>query len=175
MILLMLLLASCGARRNTTVKQAKDLKDLTAEKPPAKADETPEVEFAAEAIELAIIDHALDFLGTVYKYGGTSSAGIDCSGLVYTAFLQKDIPLPRSSRDMAKQGEHLELDEVRIGDLLFFITNKRRKTINHVGLVVELAEDLIYFIHSTTSAGVIISTLNEQYWQEHFVMARRIL
>ena len=75
---------------------------------------------------------------------------------------------------MSLRGDRLNLDEVSIGDLLFFETNKKKKVINHVGLIVDLAEDAILFIHSTTSRGVIISSMNEDYWRDHFVMARRV-
>ncbi|MFO7720559.1 MAG: C40 family peptidase [Gillisia sp.] len=122
-----------------------------------------------------ITSYALDFKGTKYKYGGTTRDGMDCSGLVYTSFLQEDIPLPRSSRDMALKGERLSLIDVNIGDLLFFETNKNRKVINHVGLVVEIQPGHILFIHSSTSRGVIISSLADNYWFEHFVMARRVI
>lgn len=76
---------------------------------------------------------------------------------------------------MAKEGERLSLVEVNIGDLLFFETNKNRKVINHVGLVVEIQPGHIYFIHSSSSRGVIISSLSDTYWFDHFVMARRVI
>ena len=122
-----------------------------------------------------ITTFARKFEGTPYKYGGTGKDGIDCSGLVFNSFLQEDIPLPRSSRDMAKQGERLSLEDVNIGDLLFFETNKNKKVINHVGLVVEIQPGHIFFIHSSTSRGVIISSLADIYWWDHFVMARRVI
>ena len=121
-----------------------------------------------------VLSHAMEFLGTPYRYGGTSSAGIDCSGLICTAFSKEDISLPRSSREMSLTGTRLSLEELSPGDLLFFDTRKKKKVINHVGLVTEISDDKIFFIHSTTSRGVIISSLEEAYWQEHFVMARRI-
>lgn len=122
-----------------------------------------------------IISHARKFEGTRYKYGGTNKRGMDCSGLIYTSFLEEDIALPRVSREMALKGKRLYLREVSKGDLLFFETNKNRKVINHVGLVVDVLKDNIYFIHSSTSRGVIISSLSEDYWNRNFVMARRIL
>lgn len=175
LLLLIISLTSCGARKgiesspkvvedkNTGYAELPDFIDLT--------DEIPE-DLDLETFN--IIDHALQFLGTKYKYGGTTPDGMDCSGLIYTCFLQNNIELPRSSRDMARLGEKLDLPEVRLGDLLFFITDRRKKNINHVGLVVELDPDNIFFIHSSTSRGVIVSTLNENYWRQHFVMARRI-
>lgn len=122
-----------------------------------------------------ITSFALDQKGTRYKFGGTTKAGMDCSGLVFTSYLQENISLPRSSRAMSLEGERLELAEVNIGDLLFFETNKNKKVINHVGLVIEIQPGHIFFIHSTTSRGVIISSLADGYWFEHFVMARRLI
>lgn len=122
-----------------------------------------------------IISNAKSFEGTRYKYGGTTKRGMDCSGLIYTAFLEEDIAIPRTSRAMSLEGERLFIKEVNPGDLLFFETNKNRKVINHVGLVVEIERDDIYFIHASTSQGVIVSSLSEAYWNRSFVMARRIL
>ena len=175
--LLSIFLTSCGTQRSLQGSQQN-----SGEAPKVAYAEIPEFhaieEESFEELEeetFSVIDHALQFLGTRYKYGGNSQEGMDCSGLVYTSFLQNEIELPRSSRDMAQLGEQLDLSNVRIGDLLFFITDRRKKNINHVGLVVELTAESIKFIHSSTSKGVIISALNERYWQEHFVMARRIL
>lgn len=123
---------------------------------------------------IKVSENAKAFVGTKYKYGGTTKRGMDCSGLIYTAFLQEDIAIPRTSRAMSHLGNRLNLREVEIGDLLFFETDKKKRVINHVGLVVDRESDEIYFIHSTTSRGVIISSLDENYWKQNFVMARSI-
>lgn len=169
-------LTSCGAGKKNIASQgfSKEKKVGYAELPDF-ADLTEDISDDLEEETLSIIDHALQFLGTKYKYGGTTPEGMDCSGLVYTSFLNHDISLPRSSRDMAQMGEQLDLAQVRLGDLLFFKTDRRKKAINHVGLVIDLDEDQIFFIHSSSSRGVIISTLDENYWRQNFVMARRIL
>lgn len=122
-----------------------------------------------------IIRNAEAYNGVGYKYGGTTSKGMDCSGLVYISFKKENILLPRESREMVKSGKHIKLNEVEKGDLLFFKTNKNRNIINHVGLVTNSKNGFIEFIHSTTSKGVIISSLKEQYWFSVFIEARRIL
>lgn len=121
----------------------------------------------------AIIETALSYTGTRYRMGGTTRQGMDCSGLIYTTFLNHDITLQRSSYLMAREGDDIKLDQVSVGDLLFFVTN-RGKRINHVGLVVQAGKE-IKFIHSSTSRGVIISSLKEGYWSNAFVKAKRIL
>ncbi|MFV8225048.1 C40 family peptidase [Christiangramia aquimixticola] len=167
--LTVMLLSSCGTRskvitqkEDRSPRQSHRYEDL--EKPEA-------VENVAEEIAA----NAKKFEGTKYKYGGTTESGMDCSGLVYVSFLEEGISLPRTSRDMSLQGRRLYLDEVTQGDLLFFETNKNRKVINHVGLVVAVNDEHIYFIHSSTSRGVIISSLSESFWKNNFVMARRVI
>ena len=163
LLLCLVLLSSCGARKRAGVSSSEKAK-------------TSKIESSAENEQVVrIIENAKDFLGTRYRYGGASRKGMDCSGLIYTAFLMEEIPLPRTSRDLSLLGYRLNLDEVLAGDLLFFETNKNRKVINHVGLVVGVNSGIIHFIHSSTSRGVIISQLTQNYWREHFVMARRIL
>ncbi|WMI64240.1 C40 family peptidase [Aestuariibaculum sp. YM273] len=122
----------------------------------------------------AITSYALQFEGVRYKWGGTTSNGMDCSGLVFESFRANDIILPRISRDMAKQGDKIPLRKVQEGDLLFFKTANRRNNINHVGLIITTEND-IQFIHATTRGGVIVSKLSEAYWNNAFVEARRIL
>lgn len=122
----------------------------------------------------AVVRTALSYTGTRYRYGGTTRKGMDCSGLLYVAFQQHDVPLPRVSRDMADEGRRVRVPQLRKGDLLFFKTTRRGGKINHVGLVVEVAGDDVKFIHSTTSRGVIVSSLREGFWNYAFVKANRV-
>ena len=123
----------------------------------------------------AVVEKAMAFSGTRYKYGGTTKRGMDCSGLIYVALKENDILFPRVSHQMANEGKRIKLKEVEKGDLLFFKTSKRGKKINHVGLVVDVDENDVRFIHSTTSRGVIVSSLREGFWNHSFIKATRIL
>ena len=184
-IFLIASLSSCGSAKFRSKAeenhyQSAGILDLPSLKTTPSAFEGPDF-FSAEketAFEGQLIQdittYAKDFQGTRYKFGGTTKQGMDCSGLVYTSFLHENISLPRTSREMALQGQPLSLKDVETGDLLFFETT-RKKVVSHVGLVIKTTSDEIIFIHSTTSQGVIISSLSENYWQQHFVMARRII
>ena len=129
---------------------------------------------ATVVIKQEIIEYAKTFRGTRYKFGGTTKAGMDCSGLISTAFERENIHLRRTSREMATKGVPIPLKNVEKGDLIFFKTSSRN-VISHVGLVVEAKKDEIKFIHSSTSAGVIISSLEETYWKKAFAEARRVI
>ncbi|GAB4508580.1 MAG: C40 family peptidase [Allomuricauda sp.] len=123
----------------------------------------------------AIISTAMSYSGTRYKYGGTTKRGMDCSGLVYVSLKENDIMFPRTSYQMALEGQKIGVGNVEKGDLLFFKTSKTGKRINHVGLVVDVDGRDIKFIHATTSRGVLVSSLREGYWNSAFVKAMRIL
>jgi cell wall-associated NlpC family hydrolase len=122
-----------------------------------------------------IINTALTFSGTRYKYGGTTKKGMDCSGLLYVSFAEHEVKLPRVSYHMAEEGKKVKISNVEKGDLLFFKTRKRARRINHVGMVVAVEDDEIKFIHSSSSRGVIVSSLREGYWNSVFVKATRVL
>ncbi|CAM1360735.1 conserved hypothetical protein [Tenacibaculum sediminilitoris] len=109
-----------------------------------------------------------------YKAGGTTRRGMDCSGLVYISFKKVGVQLPRSSSAMSVKGEKISLKKVQSGDLLFFDISRLEGGINHVGLVTSIDKGDIRFIHSTTSQGVIVSSMDETYWKEEFVIAKRI-
>ncbi len=120
-----------------------------------------------------LINAASENLGARYRSGGSNPEGFDCSGLMFFTFSKFDIVLPRSSNEMSTLGTVLNSDEIRKGDLIFFKTNGR-KIINHVGMVVEVLEDEIKFIHSATSKGVIISSTKEPYYKRTFAQVNRI-
>lgn len=163
-------MASCGSSRTiskTETRTSKTSKVSTHRQAQGNTSNNAKTE--------SIIDYAKTFKGTRYKFGGTTKKGMDCSGLVFTAFNKENIALPRISRDMAKRGKRISLSQTTEGDLVFFQTNKNKKTINHVGLVVEKRGGEVFFIHSTTSKGVIISSLDERYWKSAFVEVRRVI
>ncbi len=182
MLLFALIFTSCGSSQKTQfAENASSPEKPVVHRPIKAAAPQTRINTASPKAEpednrvYNITSFARDHEGTPYKFGGTTRSGMDCSGLVYTSFLQENIPLPRSSRDMSLKGDRLSLEEVNIGDLLFFETDKNKKVINHVGLVVEIQPGHIFFIHSSTSRGVIISSLADNYWWDHFVMARRLI
>ncbi len=123
----------------------------------------------------AVVTDAENYLGTPYKYAGNTKAGFDCSGLVCKVFDENNMKLPRRSQDQAKAGDAVEISRVKPGDLLFFAT-AGGSTISHVGIVHEIMNGgEITFIHSSTTKGVIISSLNEVYWNKAFLFARSVL
>lgn len=122
-----------------------------------------------------LIAKASQHIGTRYRGGGTTSAGFDCSGLMFSTFKHIDMTLPRSSSSMAVgAGYKIERSQAQKGDLIFFTTNGRG-SINHVGMITEIIGDEIKFIHSSVQAGVIISSTEEPYYKRRFVQINRVL
>ena len=123
----------------------------------------------------SIIRDAENYLGTPYKYAGNTPSGFDCSGLVCKVFDENKIRMSRRSQDQAKQGNAVDVSNIKPGDLLFFATDGGND-VTHVGIVCKiLNHGEITFIHSSTSKGVIISSLNETYWNKAFLFARNVL
>ncbi|MBN1547876.1 MAG: C40 family peptidase [Syntrophaceae bacterium] len=111
------------------------------------------------------------FLGAPYRFGGVSLRGIDCSAFVKRIYSIFDIDLPRTAREQAKVGQSIPRDNLIIGDLVFFHT-RRYNTYSHVGIYIGNDE----FVHAAAgrSRQVRISSLNEPYYNKHFVKAVRV-
>lgn len=137
-----------------------------------KSTEAASVE-SVSATTNKIIRKALSFKGTKYKYGGTSKSGMDCSGLMYTSFKSANVVLPRTSIDQSKKGDRVSQSKAQKGDLVFFKTGRSGR-INHVGLVVSVDGREVKFVHSSSSRGVMISSLKEGYWSNAFSQVRRV-
>lgn len=121
-----------------------------------------------------IIAEAFKYHGVRYRLGGLTHNGIDCSGLMLKSFQQHNIQLPRTSLEMSRMGRRLNKNEVRKGDLVFFKTS-RRGVVSHVGLVTEINGNEIKFIHASSSKGVIVSSINEDYYTRTYSHATRII
>ncbi|MWB95051.1 LysM peptidoglycan-binding domain-containing protein [Flavobacterium sp. GA093] len=121
-----------------------------------------------------LVFKATDNIGVRYRSGGTTNAGFDCSGLMCSTFGNFDIKLPRTSHEQSRVGLKVEPEQAQKGDLIFFKTNGRRQ-INHVGMVVEVLEGEIKFVHASTHGGVMISSTKEPYYQRNFSQVNRIL
>ena len=114
-------------------------------------------------------------IGKPYRWGGSSPrTGFDCSGLVYYAY--KDlvkIRIPRTANEMyhLRDAAPIERSELKNGDLVFFRT-QGRGTADHVGVYVGNGK----FIQSPrTGQEIQITSLSEDYWQRHYVGARRVM
>ena len=112
--------------------------------------------------------------GTPYRLGGTSRRGIDCSAFVLSVYANAmGVSLPRVSSSQALEGENVDRNSLKKGDLVFFAHHSR---ISHVGIVYDVEPSgEVKFIHSATSKGVTVSSLSDKYWAPKFRIAKRIL
>jgi len=109
------------------------------------------------------------WIGTPYRYGGTTKSGVDCSGFVGNIYQEVyNKKLHRVANDMQQDCTLISRSELKEGDLVFFTNSKGR--VSHVGIF--LKDDI--FAHSSTSRGVIISRLGDSYWSKHFYKGGRV-
>ena len=104
--------------------------------------------------------------GTRYRMGGSTKRGIDCSAFMQTAFLDAyGVELPRTTSEQRYLGRQIQKHELRKGDLVFFRRN------NHVGVYIGNNQ----FMHASSSQGVTISSLDEDYWARTYTQSRRVM
>ncbi|MBC7450310.1 MAG: C40 family peptidase [Cytophagales bacterium] len=143
--------------------------------------QTPKVKTNKETVQQSnqkadkVISAARSYIGTPYKFGGTSRAGMDCSGLMGLCFKEAGITLPRTSAEQGNVGKLISYSELRPGDLVFFTDKKGNKKITHVGLIsiVKGSRD-VKFIHSSTKLGVVESDLYVSYYESILIKATRV-
>ena len=118
-----------------------------------------------------VVQEANKFVGVPYRNGGTTTDGLDCSGLVVIVFEKFGIAMPRTSHEQAKFGTQIDRSGLEPGDLVFFRTSGTTK-ITHVGIYSGNGE----FIHaSTRSKRVKYDRLDNRYFKKRYATARRVL
>lgn len=131
-------------------------------------------EKVVESPQQKVVFTARSYMGTPYKWGGTTRAGMDCSGLLVSSFRAAEINLPRTSGEQSKFGKRVSLYELQPGDLLFFAAKQGRGKITHVGMVTEVrGRDEVMFIHASSSLGVVEANLHSDYYRKIFIKAQR--
>jgi len=121
-----------------------------------------------------VVGTARSYTGTPYKWGGTSRAGMDCSGLLLKSYTAIGMEIPRTSGDQSKYGKKVSFEELEKGDWVFFATGKKKRKITHVGLVTTIkGKESVWFIHSSSSLGVVEKNIYSDYYKDRFRKARR--
>lgn len=117
---------------------------------------------------ITLFDFIENWMGTRYRMGGTTKRGVDCSALTGSLLMAVyGFAVPRTAREQYKATEHLQKDELKEGDLVFFNTHGG---VSHVGLYL----DNNYFVHASSSQGVTISSLGDQYYAKRFICGGRV-
>lgn len=122
-----------------------------------------------------VVDAAYTYTGTPYKYGGTSKAGIDCSALMQNSYSQAGYNIPRTAKAQSKYGKKVGWNGIRQGDIVFFKFKAKREKWYHSGMITSVTPDGTYFIHASSSRGVVISDLNADYYKSNIKTIRRVI
>jgi cell wall-associated NlpC family hydrolase len=106
---------------------------------------------------------------TPYRMGKTGASGTDCSGFVMIIYEKLfAISLPRDTEKQVGAGVSVDRNELKPGDLVFFRPPKIRR---HVGIYLNNGE----FAHTSSKKGVIISRIDDPYWNKSYWTSRRVL
>lgn len=158
--------ASKTTRSNSAARRNE--RNVTARRPVAKDKGRPLV--VASGAGDGLLAKANSYLGVRYRYGAASRSATDCSGFTTQVFRAQGVKLPRTAREQSGRGQKVSKGELKAGDLVFF--NTRGSRVSHVGIYKGGGQ----FIHASSGKGkVMVSSLNEGYYQRRFAGARRVI
>lgn len=180
----LVLLSSCGnfkvvtindmnkkENSNSTLKNKVKTSNETS-KSNSKTEKYKEFELNADKV----VDAARKQLGTPHlDQNPQRKPAVDCSGMTCKSYSTVGVKLPPTTTGQAEMGKFVPKKDLQKGDLVFFSSKKGKTGISHVGLVSRVEDGQTFFIHTSTSRGVVEDDFYMEHWQNVFVTARRIL
>ena len=168
LVMVALMLGSCHTKKTTTTYKP------GTSRPVKIPDEWRTLDISLSASDNKKLYREIKgWLGTPYQYAGNTKRGVDCSGFVhqiYKAVYKKTIER-NSAKIFEKNCKLIDVDDLREGDLVFYCTSRNTKKINHVGIYLKDNK----FAHASSSSGVKISDITEDYFINHFYAAGRVV
>lgn len=126
-------------------------------------------ESVAKPIKNKVIARAEEFLGTAYGFGNKNALQTDCSGFTQQVFKEFGISLPRSASEQAKYGSEINIEDLEIGDLLFYRTYKKEPS--HVAIYAGDGQ----IIHASyRNKRVQYDAIDKDYYKKRFIYAKRL-
>lgn len=116
-----------------------------------------------------ILSKAREFLGTSYKFGNSNGIQTDCSGFTQQVFKEFGVSLPRSASEQARYGSEVDINDLQIGDLLFYRTYKKEPS--HVAIYAGDGQ----IIHASyRNKKVQYDSIDKLYYKKRFIYAKRL-
>lgn len=179
LLLSVFVLSSCGNFKIVTINDVKNNKNTSSKDDALKNKaEGSKVEKFKESQEKAdlVVEAARKQLGTPHLLKNPKNQpATDCSGMTCKSYAAVNVNLPPTTTGQAEMGKFVPKNELQKGDLVFFSSKKNNGRISHVGLISRVENGKTFFIHTSTSRGVVEDDFYMQHWQDNFVTARRIL
>ena len=125
--------------------------------------------FITSRIGSQVVATGKKYIGVPYVFGGTTPKGFDCSGFIQYVFKELGYNIPRLADEQYKLGKAAKVSELEPGDLVFFSTYEPGAS--HCGIYVGDGN----FMHASSSKGIRVDALSNEYWRPRFIGARKII